>query len=238
MSGPIQARERIIVALDVPDRRAADSLLDRLDGHLSWVKIGLQLFTREGAAIVEMARDRNLRVFLDLKFHDIPQTVAHAVESVLGLGVSMTTLHTLGGPAMMREAALAAQGSELLLLGVTVLTSMDAEQCEAVGLSGGIEERVLRLGALAEAAGLGGLVCSPLETAPLRKAIGQNLRIVTPGIRPSGSALGDQKRVLGPAEAVAAGSDWLVIGRPITHAPDPAEAFDQIVAEIADSESA
>lgn len=225
------------MALDVPDRRAADSLLDRFDGRLQWVKIGLQLFTREGASIIEMARDRNLRIFLDLKFHDIPQTVAHAVESVLALGVSMTTLHTLGGPTMLREAARASEGSDLLLLGVTLLTSMDAEQCGAIGLNENIEEQVLRLGALAETAGLGGLVCSPLETAPLRKALGQNLRIVTPGIRPTGSALGDQKRVLGPAEAVAAGSDWLVIGRPITHAPDPAEAFDQIVAEIADSES-
>jgi orotidine-5'-phosphate decarboxylase len=233
LNGPVTARERIILALDVPDRASAEKLLDQLEQRLVWVKIGLQLFTREGTEIIRCARERDLKVFLDLKFHDIPATAGHAVESVLKLGVSMTTLHTLGGPAMLAAAAQAAQGSDLLLLGVTLLTSMDAPQADAIGLSTALEEQVLRLGRLAQAAGIGGLVCSPLEVPRLRQELGSSLRLVTPGIRPRGADLGDQKRVLGPSEAIAAGSDWLVIGRPISHAPNPVEAFDRIVGELA-----
>jgi orotidine-5'-phosphate decarboxylase len=232
----VQARERIIVALDVPDRAAAEALLQKLTGRLVWVKIGLQLFTREGEEIVRLAQALGLRVFLDLKFHDIPHTVGRAIESVLGLGVSMTTLHTLGGPAMLREAGAAARGSDLTLLGVTLLTSMDHEQCHAVGLPTDLESQVLRLGELASSSNLGGLVCSPLEISLLRRHLPPALRIVTPGIRPAGSALGDQKRVMDPAGAIAAGSDWLVIGRPITHAADPALAFDEIVATLPETD--
>ncbi len=232
LSGPQTARERIILALDVPDRASAEQLLQKLDGRLAWAKIGLQLYTREGPTIVQVARERGLQVFLDLKFHDIPATAAHAVESALQLGVAMTTLHTLGGPAMLSAAAQAAAGSDLLLLGVTLLTSMDAVQCQAIGLPSAIPQQVLRLGQLAQEAGLGGLVCSPLEVPSLREQLGSSLRLVTPGIRPTGSDPADQKRILGPAAAVAAGSDWLVIGRPISHAPDPAAALEAILAEL------
>lgn len=232
MNGPVTAQERIILALDVPDRAAAEKLLDQLDLRLVWVKIGLQLFTSEGPEIIRCVRERNLKIFLDLKFHDIPATAEHAIESVLKLGVSMTTLHTLGGPAMLQAAAKAAQGSDLLLLGVTLLTSMDAPQATAIGLSSNLADQVLRLGHLAQAAGIGGLVCSALEVPRLRQELGSEIRLVTPGIRPRGADPGDQKRVLGPADAVAAGSDWLVMGRPISHAPNPAEAFDNILREL------
>ena len=175
---------------------------------------------------------RGSRVFLDLKFHDIPNTVAHAVKSAAGLGVAMTTLHASGGPVMLEAAAKAAQGAELLLLAVTVLTSMDSVQLSATGISVEPKDQVLRLATLASSAGIGGIVCSPLEVTAIRGSLGNNLRIVTPGVRPTWAAAGDQKRVMTPSEAVAAGSDWLVIGRPITAAENPKEAYAKVVAEL------
>jgi orotidine-5'-phosphate decarboxylase len=184
---------------------------------------------------VKAVQSRGSSVFLDLKFHDIPNTVAHAVRSAADLGVSMTTLHASGGPVMLEaaaKAALASGNSELLLLAVTVLTSMDAAQLSSTGIGVDPKEQVLRLAGLASAAGIGGIVCSPLEVSAIRESLGNKLRIVTPGVRPTWAAAGDQKRVMTPSEAVAAGADWLVIGRPITASENPKEAYAKVVAEL------
>lgn len=209
-------------------------LLDSL-GTPTLCKIGLELFTAQGPSVVKAVMDRGSSVFLDLKFHDIPNTVAHAVKSAADLGVAMTTLHASGGPVMLEAAAKAAAASgnkELLLLAVTVLTSMDAAQLSSTGIPVEPKEQVLRLAGLASSSGIGGIVCSPLEVSAIRASLGPNLRIVTPGVRPTWAAAGDQKRVMTPSEAVAAGSDWLVIGRPITAAEDPKEAYAKVVAEL------
>jgi len=209
-------------------------LLDAI-GTPALCKIGLELFTADGPSVVKAVMDRGSSVFLDLKFHDIPNTVAHAVRSAADLGVSMTTLHASGGPVMLEAAVKAAEASgnsELLLLAVTVLTSMDSSQLSSTGIDVEPKEQVLRLAGLASAAGIGGIVCSPLEIDAVRGAHGQSLRLVTPGVRPSWAAVGDQKRVMTPAEAVAAGADWLVIGRPITAAGNPKEAYAKVVAEL------
>jgi orotidine-5'-phosphate decarboxylase len=182
--------------------------------------------------VVKAVRKRGCDVFLDLKFHDIPNTVAHAVKSAASLGVAMTTLHAVGGPVMMEAAAKAVEGSELLILAVTVLTSMDSSQLSSTGISVEPKEQVLRLAGLASRAGIGGIVCSPLEITAIRETFSDKLRIVTPGVRPTWAAAGDQKRVMTPAEAVKAGSDWLVIGRPITAAENPSEAYAKVVAEL------
>lgn len=234
MKLPSRPQDKIIIALDVPDTNGAMRLLDAL-GTPALCKIGLELFTAEGPSVVKAVMDRGSSVFLDLKFHDIPNTVAHAVRSAADLGVSMTTLHASGGPVMLEAAVKAADASgnsELLLLAVTVLTSMDAAQLSSTGIDVQPKEQVLRLAGLASAAGIGGIVCSPLETEAIRGSFGDDLRIVTPGVRPSWAAVGDQKRVMTPAEAVSAGADWLVIGRPITAAGNPKEAYAKIVAEL------
>jgi orotidine-5'-phosphate decarboxylase len=206
--------------------------LDSLGEAPSLVKIGLELFTSQGPSVVKAVQSRGSQVFLDLKFHDIPNTVSHAVKSAAGLGVAMTTLHASGGPVMMEAAAKAAGGSDLLLLAVTVLTSMDAGQLSSTGIGTEPKEQVLRLAGLASASGIGGIVCSPLEVAAIRSSLGNGLRIVTPGVRPTWASAGDQKRVMTPSEAIAAGSDWLVIGRPITAAENPREAYAKVVAEL------
>ena len=232
MKAPSRPQDKIIIALDVPDTDGALRFLDSLDAPPSLCKIGLELFTAQGPSVVKAIQARGSRVFLDLKFHDIPNTVAHAVKSAAGLGVAMTTLHASGGPVMLEAAAKAAQGAELLLLAVTVLTSMDSAQLSATGISVEPKDQVLRLATLASSAGIGGIVCSPLEVTAIRGSLGNNLRIVTPGVRPTWAAAGDQKRVMTPSEAVAAGSDWLVIGRPITAAENPKEAYAKVVAEL------
>jgi orotidine-5'-phosphate decarboxylase len=229
---PTSPEERLIVALDVAGAKEAKRLLDALAGCVRWVKIGLQLFTAEGPSIVQLAKAKEFSVFLDLKFHDIPNTARHAVASAIKLGVGMTTLHTLGGPEMLEAAVQEASGSGLLLLGVTMLTSMDDSQCRAIGISPPLNEQVRDLARLAQRTGMGGIVASPLETSSLRKILGKSLRIVTPGIRPAGSAPGDQKRIMGPAEAIRAGADWIVVGRPITNASDPGAAAESILAQI------
>jgi orotidine-5'-phosphate decarboxylase len=231
---PSRPQDKIIIALDVPDTNGAMRLLDALCTP-ALCKIGLELFTAEGPSVVKAVMDRGSSVFLDLKFHDIPNTVAHAVRSAADLGVSMTTLHASGGPVMLEAAVKAADASgnsELLLLAVTVLTSMDSSQLSSTGIDVQPKEQVLRLAGLASAAGIGGIVCSPLEIKAIRGSFGDDLRIVTPGVRPSWAAVGDQKRVMTPAEAVSAGADWLVIGRPITAAGNPKEAYAKIVAEL------
>ena len=189
--------------------------------------------------MVKAVKSRGCEIFLDLKFHDIPNTVAHAIKSAVGLGVAMTTLHAVGGPVMMEAAAQAANdagGSDLLILAVTVLTSMDSAQLGSTGINVEPKEQVLRLARLASNAGIGGIVCSPLEITAIRESFSNSreaLRIVTPGVRPTWAVAGDQKRVMTPAEAVQAGSDWLVIGRPITAAENPREAYAKVIAELA-----
>ena len=235
MKLPSQPQDKIIIALDVPDTDGALRLIDSIADHgepPALCKIGLELFTAEGPSVVKAVKARGCEIFLDLKFHDIPNTVAHAIRSAAGLGVAMTTIHAVGGPVMMEAAAKAAEKMELLILAVTVLTSMDAAQLSAIGIHVEPKEQVLRLAGLAAKAGIGGIVCSPLEILAIRDSFDEQLRIVTPGVRPIWAAAGDQKRVMTPAEAVKAGSDWLVIGRPITAAENPKEAYAKVVAEL------
>lgn len=235
MKLPSQPQDKIIIALDVPDTDGALRLIDSIADHgepPALCKIGLELFTAEGPSVVKAVKARGCEIFLDLKFHDIPNTVAHAIRSAAGLGVAMTTIHAVGGPVMMEAAAKAAEKMELLILAVTVLTSMDSAQLSATGIHVEPKEQVLRLAGLAAKAGIGGIVCSPLEILAIRDSFDEQLRIVTPGVRPIWAAAGDQKRVMTPAEAVKAGSDWLVIGRPITAAENPREAYAKVVAEL------
>jgi orotidine-5'-phosphate decarboxylase len=228
---PTSAKEKIIVALDVPTRPEAETVLTELVGTAVWCKIGMQLFTREGPAVVSLARERGFRVFLDLKFHDIPNTVASGVRSAAELGVDLLTIHLCGGPEMICAAVAAAP--QVCVLGVTVLTSSTAETLAAVGITHEPATWVPQLAALGAQCGIGGIVCSPLEIGPVRAAVGPAVKIVTPGVRPTGADLGDQKRVLTPAAAIAAGADYLVIGRPILAAPDRRAAFEAVAAEIA-----
>jgi orotidine-5'-phosphate decarboxylase len=226
----IKARERIIIALDLSTDEAALALVRKLSPHARLFKIGLQLYTAAGPDIVRAVRDLGGRVFLDLKLHDIPNTVGRAVERAHSLGVEMQTIHLSGGRAMIEAAVLAAP-PEMLLLGVTVLTSVDQAALRETGVDSPMEKQVLRLAQLGVDSGIGGVVASPLEIASLRSTHGSKLQIVTPGIRPRDAATNDQKRTLTPAEALRAGADFLVIGRPITAAPDPCAALEQIVAD-------
>ncbi|MCK9463379.1 MAG: orotidine-5'-phosphate decarboxylase [Proteobacteria bacterium] len=226
-----EARRRLILALDVPDIASGIGLLERLEGRIGLVKVGLELFTACGPAAVEAVRRRGFDVFLDLKLHDIPATVAGAVRSARGLGVAMLTVHTGGGAEMLSRAAEEA-GEAIRILGVTLLTSLGAEDLPAVSVSGTPSEVVARRAALAAAAGCGGIVCSPKEVRVVREAAGPAVAIVTPGIRPAGAELGDQKRAATPTSAIADGADYLVVGRPIHGAPDPASAAGAIVEEI------
>lgn len=227
------ARERVIVALDVPDLKGLETFLEKLDGRPVFYKVGLELFVAEGARAVEAVKRRGGRVFLDLKLHDIPETVARSVTSALALGVDLMTIHTCGGREMMKRAVEAASG-RVKILGVTVLTSLNDDDLKADGLMGSVAEVVQRRAVLAASAGLSGLVCSPHEVAVARKA-GDSLLLVVPGVRPAGAALGDQKRVATPAATIAAGADHLVVGRPIRDAESPANAFTAIVTEIESS---
>ncbi len=226
----------LILALDVPTREDSAPLLRHVRGQVRWVKIGLQMFTAYGPNYVREVAAMGFDIFLDLKLHDIPNTVAKAVESLGPLPIKMLTLHTAGGAEMMRAAREAQQKTNpgLLLLGVSVLTSMDAAGLNEIGVSVAPEQQVERLGRLAAGAGLRGLVCSPLEVSLLRRALPADLQLVTPGIRPSSEAGGDdQKRIMTPADAARAGSSYIVVGRPILKAADPAAAARAILAELA-----
>jgi orotidine-5'-phosphate decarboxylase len=229
------ARNRLIVALDVPDAAAATALVDRLDGTCLWFKVGLELFVGSGPAVIEPLLRRGHKIFLDLKLHDIPNTVAGAVRSAASLGASMLTLHAAGGPAMLQAAreAAASVPNAPELLAVTVLTSMDASQLGAIGVSSQPAEQVELLARMGLAAGLNGFVCSPQEVGSLRTLAGPEATLVIPGIRPAGAAAGDQKRIATPADALRQGASYLVVGRPITQAPDPAKAAQAILEEIA-----
>jgi orotidine-5'-phosphate decarboxylase len=228
----MNARDRLIVALDVPKADAARGLVDRLAGHVGMFKVGSQLFTAAGPDLVHEIVGRGEKVFLDLKFHDIPNTVAGAVASASRLGVSFIDVHGLGGRAMMEAGvgALPAMGTRLLA--ITILTSHDEESLGEIGVNGSMADSVRRLAQLAKEAGTDGVVASPHEVAVVREACGSDFLIVTPGIRPAGAAKGDQARAATPAAALAAGADYIVVGRPITEAADPAAAADGIVREM------
>ncbi len=222
----------IIVALDYPELAMATAMLDRLDPAMTRVKVGKEMFTRFGPAMVEACMQRGFEVFLDLKFHDIPNTVAGACRSAADLGVWMMNVHASGGRRMMEAAAEAIQSSSAKLIGVTILTSLSQEEIAEIGYSGTPEENVSRLAALAKASGLDGIVCSPREAARIRAELGPDFDLVTPGVRPAGSDTGDQRRVMTPRDALDAGATSLVIGRPITGAPDPQSALEEILASI------
>ncbi len=225
----------IIVALDYARADAALALADQLDPQRCRVKVGKELFTRAGPALVEQLVTRGFEVFLDLKYHDIPNTVAAACAAAADLGVWMLNVHASGGLAMMRAARerLDALPQRPLLIAVTVLTSLDDDDLAAIGCPGRACERVALLAELSAQAGLDGVVCSPHEARDLRARLGPKQRLVTPGVRPAGRASGDQKRVMTPRRAIAAGADYLVIGRPITAAADPLAALSAIAAELA-----
>jgi orotidine-5'-phosphate decarboxylase len=234
---PELARDRLIVALDVPDSKSAMRLVAELEGTCSWFKVGLELFVAAGPAVLEPIVARGHNVFLDLKLHDIPNTVAGAVRSAAGLGVRMLTVHAGGGPAMLAaaKAALAGVSNPPELLAVTVLTSMDAAQLESVGVNRAPAGQVEQLAKMGLEAGIRGFVCSPQEVASVRALTGPAGVLVIPGIRPAGAAIGDQKRVAGPAEALRLGASYLVVGRPITQAANPAEAAAAILEEMAEA---
>ena len=230
------AQQRLTVALDFPSAALALAFVDRLDGTCRWLKIGMELYYAAGAPLVHTLRERGFEIFLDLKLHDIPHTVAGAVRSVTETGASLLTIHAGGGAAMIHAAAEAAKAPGAPhLLAVTVLTSMDAAELVGVGVSATPAEQVLRLGRLVQTASADtmGLVCSSEEVALLRTQLGPSVRLVVPGIRPAGAAVGDQRRVATPASAIAAGASMLVVGRPITQAADPAAAAQSILDEIA-----
>jgi orotidine-5'-phosphate decarboxylase len=230
-------RDRLIVALDVSSATQARQIIQSIGESANTYKIGKQLFTAEGPQIVRDLVSSGRKVFLDLKFHDIPNTVAAAVTEAAKLGVSMLTVHASGGSKMLKAAAEAAaqSASKPLVLAVTVLTSLSAADLSEVGFKGDIITAVIMLGSLARNAGCGGLVASALEARELRRELGEDFAIVTPGVRPAGTAVGDQARVLTPKEAIAAGATYLVVGRPILQAADPAQAAKEIVREIGEA---
>ncbi|MDR2874845.1 MAG: orotidine-5'-phosphate decarboxylase [Methylobacillus sp.] len=225
---------KIIVALDFAQAKPALELAARLDPALCRVKVGKELFTAEGPPLVEELVKRGFGVFLDLKFHDIPSTVAKACEAASRLGVWMLNVHASGGRAMMEaaRASLEKSAHRPLLIAVTVLTSMDQTALCETGVAGNLQDQVLRLAQLAEQSGLDGVVCSAQEAALLRQHLRENFRLVTPGIRPANASKDDQSRIVTPADALKLGADYLVIGRPITQAPDPVAALRAICEEI------
>ncbi len=226
---------KVIVALDFPAVEPALALLDRIDPGQCRVKIGKEMFTRTGPAFVERVATKGFDIFLDLKYHDIPNTVAAACAAAADLGVWMINVHAAGGRKMMTAAAerLAGLGERPKLVAVTILTSLAKEDLTEIGYAGTPADNVLRLAALAEDSGLDGVVCSPLEVEPLRAQRSDEFLLVTPGVRPAGSSADDQKRIMTPGEAVRRGASYLVVGRPITAANEPAESLSSINAEIA-----
>jgi len=230
----LSSRDRLIVALDLPSAAQARQVVQTLGAAVTTYKIGKQLFTAEGPGIVRDLVSSGRKVFLDLKFHDIPNTVASAVKSAAELGVSMLTVHASGGSKMLRAAVQATNEStsKPAILAVTVLTSMADSDLQEIGVSGNVLTQVLRLGSLARAAGCHGLVASAREAKELRRELGEGFEIVTPGVRPAGVAAGDQARVLTPAEAIAAGATRLVVGRPVIEAANQPQAAQQILDEI------
>lgn len=230
----LSPKDRLAVALDVPDASTAFGMVDRLEGTCRWLKIGMELYYAAGNSLVEALRGRGFSIFLDLKLHDIPNTVAGAVRSATGAGAELLTVHASGGGAMLQAAAEAAQApGSPRLIAVTVLTSMDAAELASVGVSASPAEQALRLAHLAKRSGIGGMVCSAEEVNSLRHEIGPEALLVIPGIRPAGTSKGDQRRIASPYEAISRGASMLVVGRPITQASNPADAARAVLAEIA-----
>ena len=229
---PEPPQSRLIVALDVAKQSQALSMVERIGGMAGMFKVGKQLFTAEGPAVVREIVGAGEKVFLDLKFHDIPNTVAGAVEAAASLGVSLVNVHASGGAPMMEAAARAVKGSSAQVLAVTVLTSLNAAQLQAVGFSEPPDRLVLRLARLALTCGLAGVVAAPTEVAMLRRELGSNFIILTPGIRLPGADRQDQARIATPAQAIRDGADYIVVGRPITQAADPAAAARSILQQM------
>lgn len=232
MAGTLRARDRLAFALDVASMREARMLLERIRGEVGVVKVGLELFTAAGPEAVAAVHEHGAACFLDLKLHDIPNTMARAAAAARAMGVRYLSVHAAAGPEALRATREAVDGSETTLLAVTVLTSMDAAELEATGLVASPEALVEQRARIARAAGLTGFVCSPHEARTVRAIAGPDAVIVTPGVRPQGSPSGDQRRVSTPAEAIRAGASILVVGRPIKDADDPADAARRVVAEI------
>jgi len=230
----IDAREKLIVALDVDTAPQARQIVATVGDSVTTFKVGKQLFTAEGPQVVRDLVASGRKIFLDLKFHDIPNTVGKAVAEACKLGVSMLTVHAAGGSRMLKAAvdAAAASHSRPIILAVTVLTSLRDDDMSEIGLSGRVLDQALRMAALARAQGCGGVVSSAHEVRELRRELGEGFAIVVPGVRPAGSAVGDQERVATPAEAFAAGASHIVVGRPITAAADPAKAAREILGEL------
>jgi orotidine-5'-phosphate decarboxylase len=226
----IAPRDRLIVALDLPDVAAAEAMIARLGDSVTFYKIGYQLAYAGGLPLVRQLADGGKKVFIDLKLHDIGNTVARGVESVARLGATFLTVHAY--PQTMKAAVEARAGSGLKILAVTVLTSYDDGDLHAAGYRLGVSDLVEARARQAQVLGVDGLVCSPEEAAALRGTVGHHMNLVTPGIRPAGSATGDQKRIMTPARAISAGADYLVVGRPVMEAADPKGAADAIQAEI------
>lgn len=224
----------LILALDVESLEEASEMLRIIGPKLKWVKIGLQLFTKYGPDVVRIIADLGYQIFLDLKLHDIPNQVASSIKSLKSLPIGLLTLHTSGGGEMMRWASEARSDmkNSMQLLGVTVLTSMDGAGLKSIGINSTPEEQVLKLARLGIQSGLQGLVCSPLELPILREQLGPDPILVTPGIRPLGSDSNEQKRIMTPSDAVLAGASYIVVGRPIIKAPDPAIALEIILNEM------
>lgn len=230
----VDPKDRLAVALDVPDARSALELVERLEDSCRWLKIGMELYYSTGNALIEALRLRGYRIFLDLKLHDIPNTVAGAIRSVTSVGAELLTVHAFGGGAMLRAAAEAAQAPDSpRLLAVTVLTSMDSGELGLVGVSSSPAAQALRLARLAKDSGIDGMVCSAEEVRSLRSEIGSEALLVVPGIRPAGTEVNDQRRIATPGDAIARGASMLVVGRPITRASNPAAAARAILDEIA-----
>jgi orotidine-5'-phosphate decarboxylase len=231
---PSQRKAEIILALDVETRKQALNMLTEVGEDLRWVKVGLQSFLRDGNEFIHELADAGYHVFLDLKLHDIPNTVAKAIESLAGLPVSMLTIHASGGSECMKRATEACNTHlpNAQLLAVTVLTSLDESALRATGVMDTAENQVERLAKLATDSGVSGIVCSPLEIASLRDILPTETALVTPGIRPTGSNVNEQKRVLSPMAAAKLGANYLVIGRPILKASSPGDAFGGILSEL------
>lgn len=233
LGGITDPRQRLIVALDVSTAAAAQKIVTTLGDSALTYKVGMQLYTAEGPQVVRDLVASGRRVFLDLKYHDIPHTVASAVRAAAQLGVSMLTVHASGGGKMLQAATEAGRSQPgLMILAVTVLTSMDEHDLENIGVRGTVVDSVIRLAAIALANGCHGVVASAREASTLRAELGDKFAIVTPGVRPAGSGHGDQVRVATPAEAIASGASYIVVGRPITEAPDPAAEARAILGQI------
>jgi orotidine-5'-phosphate decarboxylase len=227
----IAPRDRLIVPLDLPSVAAAEAMIARLGDSVTFYKIGYQLAYAGGLPLVRQLAGMGKKVFVDLKLHDISNTVARGVESVAKLGATFLTVHAY--PQTMKAAVEGRAGSDLKILAVTVLTSYDDGDLHAAGYRLGVADLVEARAQQAQVLGVDGLVCSPEEAAALRKIVGHQMHLVTPGVRPAGTAVGDQKRIMTPGKAIAAGADYLVVGRPVTEAPDPKAVAEAIVAEIA-----